>query len=41
MGKRLIFVGTRSSGYFAYEEATAKGWEIDFVETDTNHKKNR
>lgn len=39
MGKRLIFVGTRSSGYFAYEEATAKGWVIDFVETDTNHIK--
>ena len=41
MGKRLIFAGTKSSGYFVYEEAAAKGWEVVFVDTDTNHIRNQ
>lgn len=41
MGKRLIFAGTKSSGYFVYEEAAAKGWEVIFVERDTNHIRNQ
>ena len=39
MSKSLIFVGTKSSGNFALEEAISKGWDIAFVETNPNYIK--
>lgn len=39
MSKNIIFVGTKSSGNFALEEALSKGWNISFVETSPNYIK--
>lgn len=36
MSKRLIFAGTKENGYFAYEEALSRGWEIEFVTENCN-----